>query len=117
MWAGRGNPAELPGAGGTVGLLSHRGEVTDGARAGGAAPAPGPERAGPGCPPGGLFCAGVNLVLAWRDSPGPGLSRTGDYALRPLTAPLPCLPCRAGSLGDVYLLYGLGPVAAGLSGA
>src|SRR5262249_51384035 len=63
--AGGGEPTTLPGAGGSLSVLSNTGGTPDGARAGTGIPHPGPARPRPSAPHGSAPDAGRGLAVTW----------------------------------------------------
>src|SRR6185295_3699949 len=99
---------------GVVAVLSGPGTASDGARAGGAAPRPGPERRGPGAARAGASSYRRGVSEPRRAPSGPGASGPGQ---RPLRFPATSVPHLHGAWGILPHLRVLGAVAAGLSGA
>src|SRR5215471_18201066 len=96
-------------------LLSRACRAPDGAGTGRAAPHPRATSPRLCHARGGAPCVGDDVVL-----PGCGrlcahALRTGDGALRPLSAPLLCVPAWGGLWGDLPLLRRLGAVVSWLS--
>ena len=86
--AGGRDPTALSSADGDWDILHGLGKVTDGTRAAGAAPQPGPTPAGADPPPARPPRTGSDLALAWRIGPGPRAPGAGDTPLRPEPLPL-----------------------------